>query len=60
MSEEMKREKKTSIALDKLFREFIAGERNKYLVERKLTHISLEEYLKERLGYVKPIEANSQ
>ena len=49
---DVKREPKTSLALDKEFRAYIAGLRNQYLVDNKLTHMSIEDYLKEKLGYV--------
>jgi len=50
---------KTSIAVDKEFRKWIAEGRNKYLVENKLVHISIEAYLKKVLGYEDTVKADN-
>ena len=45
------KEVKTSIAIDKDFRWFIAAERNRYIAANNIHAMSLEDYLKEKLGY---------
>jgi|WetSurMetagenome_2_1015567.scaffolds.fasta_scaffold556192_3 hypothetical protein len=51
-TENIDKRKVTTINLDKDFRHWLANERNKHIVERKVTRMSIEDFLKEKLGYV--------